>query len=75
MTVGYAADIRPLFRDKDIKSMINYGGFDLSNYEDVSANAAQILKKLASGDMPCDGAWPEDQVALFRQWKDEGMAP
>ena len=57
MAVGYAADIKPLFRAKDVKSMKNFGGFDLSDYEDVKANAAQILKRLAAGEMPCDGAW------------------
>lgn len=24
------------------------------------------------GSIPCDGASPEDDLALFRQWMDEG---
>jgi len=25
--------------------------------------------------MPCDGAWPKEQIDLFKQWMDEGMQP
>ena len=25
--------------------------------------------------MPCDGAWPREQVTLFKRWTDEGLAP
>jgi len=25
--------------------------------------------------MPCDGSWAKDQVAKFKRWMDEGMAP
>jgi hypothetical protein len=46
--------------------------FDLSNYDQVRANAAAIYAQLSGGTMPCDGAWPEDQVALFKQWMDAG---
>jgi hypothetical protein len=68
--IGFEDDIRPLFRDKDIRSMSSR--FDLSSYGDVKANADQILAKLADGSMPCDGAWPADQVGLFREWVDAG---
>ena len=64
--VGYERDIRPLFRAKDISAMRMR--FDLSSYGDVSANADGILAKLADGSMPCDGAWPEEQVETFRKW-------
>ena len=33
----YAQDIRPLFRDRDVRSMTF--AFDLSSYEDVRTNA------------------------------------
>jgi hypothetical protein len=46
--------------------------FDLSSYGDVKANSGKILDKVADGTMPCDGAWPEAQVALFRDWVDAG---
>jgi hypothetical protein len=70
---SFANDIRPLFRQKDIEEM----GFalDLSQYDDVKANGKEIYGRLADGSMPCDGAWPADRVALFRQWIDEGCAP
>jgi len=42
--------------------------FDLSRYEDVKDNAAAIAERLSDGSMPCDGPWPEERVALFRQW-------
>jgi hypothetical protein len=75
MAVSFGAEIRPLFRDSpDVDSMKDYG-LDLSSYEDVKAHAVPIYQSLQSGSMPCDGAWPAQQVALFKQWMDEGMAP
>lgn len=67
---SFARDIRPLFRDSDVDEMSF--AFDLSDYEDVKTNADAIYERLSNGSMPCDGAWPDDQVALFRQWIDEG---
>jgi len=69
-TIGFEADIRPLFRDKDITAMSF--AIDLSAYDDVRANAARIIAAVAGGTMPCDGRWPEDRVALFRSWIDAG---
>jgi hypothetical protein len=46
--------------------------FDLSDYDDVKNNADAIYEGLSAGSIPCDGEWSEDQVALFRQWMDEG---
>jgi hypothetical protein len=68
--VGYASDIRPLFRENDRDAMESH--FDLWSYDDVSEAADRILAKLEDGTMPCDGAWPEDQVDLFRRWVEEG---
>lgn len=73
--VSYASDIKPLFRPKDVNAMRNFGGFDLSKYQDVVDNADQIYARLQNGSMPCDGGWPADRVALFAQWRDEGMPP
>jgi hypothetical protein len=70
---SFARDIRPLFRDSDIKRM--QFAFDLSQYEDVKANADGIYARLAEGSMPCDAAWPADRVAQFRQWMDESYPP
>ena len=75
MVVSFAADIRPLFRDSpDVDSMKDFG-LDLSSYDDVRAKAGAILARLADGSMPCDGPWPKEQLALFEQWMEEGMAP
>ena len=75
MALSFAAHIRPLFRDTpDVDSMKDYG-LDLSSYEQVKAQAAKIYQMLEDGSMPCDGPWPSNKVALFKQWMDEGMAP
>jgi hypothetical protein len=73
MALSFADDIRPLFRDSpDIDSMKEYG-LDLSSYGDVRAQAGAIYSRLEDGSMPCDDAWPEEQVELFKRWIDEGM--
>jgi hypothetical protein len=69
-SVSYESDIKPLFRDKDRERM--EFAFDLWSYEDVKENAPLILERLSDGDMPCDGAWPDDQVALFKRWVESG---
>jgi hypothetical protein len=70
---SFAQDIRPLFRAKDVGSM--QSAFDLGAYADVRAHAQAIYDQLASGGMPCDGAWPPEHVTLFRQWMDGGYQP
>jgi hypothetical protein len=70
---SYAADIKPLFRDKDIQSM--GFRFHLDRFEDVSDYADQILERLRAGDMPCDGTWPAEQVELFASWVSGGKQP
>jgi len=75
MAISFRATIRPLFRDSpDIDSMKEYG-LDLSSYDDVRAQASEIYARLEDGSMPCDGAWPKEQLALFKQWIEEGMVP
>jgi hypothetical protein len=73
--MSFAADIRPLFRPIDINSMKGVGGLDLSRHDEVSAQAEAILGRLQGGDMPCDGAWQADQVALFAEWISDGKRP
>jgi hypothetical protein len=70
---GFAQDIRPLFRDRDVRAMRS--AFDLGEYADVRAHADAIYDQLAGGTMPCDGAWPAERVALFREWMDDGYQP
>jgi hypothetical protein len=67
---SFEADIRPLFRPEDLEEMS--WAFDLSSHEDVKKNAEAIYERLAEGSMPCDGAWNDRQVRLFRDWIDGG---
>jgi hypothetical protein len=71
--LSFERDIRPLWRERDVKSMAF--AFDLSSYDDVRNNAEAIYDRLASGTMPCDGAWPDDDVNRFRTWIDGGWQP
>jgi hypothetical protein len=71
--VRFAQDIRPLFRDRDVRSMSF--AFDLSSYEDVRTNAEEIYERLADGSMPCDRSWPSENVERFRTWIDNGSPP
>jgi ferritin-like protein len=68
--VGFEQDIKPLFRERDRDSM--KFAFDLWSEQDVSTHADAILARLEAGTMPCDGAWPDEQVAVFRRWIDAG---
>jgi hypothetical protein len=67
---SYADDIKPLFRERDRGAMLSH--FDLWSYDDVVQNQEAILGVLADGAMPCDGAWPPEQVELFRSWVADG---
>src|SRR6266508_1043567 len=64
--VSFDAHIKPLFRESDRRSM--RFAFDLWSYDDVAQHAAAIRERLQSGTMPCDGAWPAGQVAVFERW-------
>ena len=75
MALSFANDIRPLFRDTPDVDTMKRMGLDLSSYEDVKEKAAGIYSRLEDGSMPCDGAWPKEQLSLFKRWMDEGMAP
>ena len=68
--IGFAQDIKPLFREGDRESM--KWAFDLWSKDDVAADSGAILGRLRDGSMPCDGAWPEKQVALFQRWIEAG---
>lgn len=46
--------------------------FDLWLHDDVAANSEAILERLRDGTMPCDGAWPKEQIAVFQNWLDAG---
>lgn len=65
-TPGFDKDVKPLFRSKDRESMKS--AFDLWSYEDVVKHATAILEAVASGKMPCDGAWPQEHVQVVERW-------
>jgi hypothetical protein len=71
--VQFESHIKPLFREKDRDSMRLH--FDLGSYGDVSDHADRILERLRSGSMPCDGAWPPQQVEVFERWVSGGKLP
>jgi hypothetical protein len=68
--ISYASDIKPLFREKDRAAMQR--AFDLWSYDDVVAHGRAIAQRLEAGTMPCDGAWPKEQVTLFQRWLAQG---
>jgi hypothetical protein len=69
--ISFERDIKPLFRERDRESMKK--AFDLWSRDDVARSSDAILGRLRDGTMPCDGAWPEEQVAAFQRWIDAGM--
>ena len=64
-------DVRPLFRERDRDAMLF--AFDLWSLDDVSTHATGILRRLEAGNMPCDGAWSPERIAIFREWLEAGM--
>ena len=70
--LSFEQDVKPLFRERDRSIMLNVAKFDLWERDDVSEHSDAILGRLEDGSMPCDQAWPDDQIALFRRWVDAG---
>jgi hypothetical protein len=68
--IGFEEHIKPLFRERDRRSMT--WAFDLWSHDDVARNADAILDRLRDGTMPCDGAWPDKRIALFEDWVARG---
>jgi hypothetical protein len=71
--VSFENDVRPLFRERDRAAMLQVAKFDLWERDDVAEHSQDILKRLEDGSMPCDQAWPEDRVGVFRRWIGAGM--
>jgi hypothetical protein len=71
--LSFERDVRPLFRERDRGSMLEVANFDLWAREDVAEHSKAILERLENGSMPCDQAWPDERVALFRRWVEAGM--
>ena len=71
--LSFENDLKPLFRERDRTTMLSVASFDLWERDDVASNSQAILARLVQGSMPCDGAWPDDRVELFRRWIEAGM--
>ncbi len=69
---SFERNVKPLFRERDRTTMLSVAKFDLWLRGDVAEHADAILGRLEDGSMPCDQAWPDDQVALFRPAIDAG---
>jgi hypothetical protein len=69
--VTWSNDIKQLFTAVDVAHM-KKKGIDLSSYQDVMLNAAQIYARVANGSMPPPGsgesAWPKEWVDKFGCW-------
>jgi len=68
--ISFAKHVRPLFRPYDRQSMMF--AFDLWSHEHAARHANEILRRLESGTMPCDGAWPSEKLEVFRRWVASG---
>jgi hypothetical protein len=68
--ISFEQQIKPLFREGDRQAM--KWAFDLWSHDDVARNSDAILERLRDGTMPCDGAWPAEQMAVFQHWVDAG---
>ncbi len=71
---SFASEIRPLFRDKDVK-VKKAVGIDLSSYEDVKKPARDIYTRLSAKEMLCDGRWSDSSLKKFKAWMESGMGP
>lgn len=73
MPLTFATDIRPLFRDGDIRCMKPAGvHLDDATWMTIPANAQKVYGAISAGKMPPDAPWPPERVALFKQWMDAG---
>ena len=78
---SFAADIRPLFTDRDIHAMSK--AFNLASYDEVKAHAAVIydrIRGIGGAVMPPppprgEGPWAQSQIDLFAKWMADGYLP
>jgi hypothetical protein len=70
VAASFEQDIKPLFREADREAMT--WAFDLWSHDDVARNGDDILERLRDGSMPCDGAWPDEQIRVFQEWVEAG---
>jgi hypothetical protein len=68
--ITFEDHVKTMFRPRDRESM--QFAFDLWSYDDVAAHSDDILARVRAGTMPCDGAWPTEQVDAFQSWVEAG---
>lgn len=73
MALSFTTDIRPLFRDGDIKCM-EKAGVKLNDpaWMCIPANAQSVYAAVSAGKMPPDAPWAPDRISLFKRWMDAG---
>jgi len=73
--VSYKLHIQPLFTESQRQCMLDT--FDLKKYEDVKQWSVQIGQRLTDKTMPADetNPWPDEWIALFNRWIEEGCSP
>jgi hypothetical protein len=49
--------------------------FDLWSFADVVGHQDAILGQIRAGHMPCDGAWPAENVSTLASWIAQGSQP
>lgn len=70
--VSFERHVKPLFREKDRRSMLR--AFDLWSVDDVRVHADAIAARLRAGTMPCDGPWPAEHVDVLNRWTSSGRS-
>jgi len=73
-TVSFQADIAPIFAQYRGSMLWR---LDLTNYEDVKANADLLYSQIDGGGMPPSpyNPIPPDQIQLFKTWMAQGFQP
>ena len=74
---SYQLHIKPIFTSTDIEHMANFG-IDLATFDGVKASAPDILPRLKDVARPMPprsdgGPWPDEWIALFERWINEGF--
>lgn len=74
MAVSFNNDIMPLFNQFKGQMMWR---LDLTNYDQVKANAAIIYGQISTQSMPPPPFDPLtlEQIQLFQQWMNDGFPP
>ncbi len=81
MPVSFSKNVKPMFREVDIKHMKIHGvlldGFHyMSDPTNNYANAQAVQDSLAGQTIPPGGPfWTAEQLALYNKWRTEGYQP